>query len=293
MAVDGRWCQVGAMGGERVTGRDHEARAGTRRASGARSRPLSGRHPLLRGCPNMSSLPRSLAAAFLDDQRNGRPSSAPPDPERAIPFRAVSDDPRTGTITPPHRPCSESPSRADMGIPASGAPIDLMPQLQRSEPSVVKTRSGSVLSRGFILKTDYWPSGTHAIRVCPRITPHATLYYRACTGSWANCSRRTQLQSTAKHQPQCLRRRATADTRFARDPLCPALSPQHQQPHTCHMVLHKGRAGRYVLATGISQTKTSVCKPPRCDPRLCIIHGWGVQYATITVLCNHELASAL
>ncbi|EPT01640.1 hypothetical protein FOMPIDRAFT_1119753 [Fomitopsis schrenkii] len=34
-----------------------------------------------------------------------------------------------------------------------------MPQLQRSEPAIVKTRSGSVLSRGFILKTDYWPSG--------------------------------------------------------------------------------------------------------------------------------------
>ncbi|KIP04476.1 hypothetical protein PHLGIDRAFT_75887 [Phlebiopsis gigantea 11061_1 CR5-6] len=34
-----------------------------------------------------------------------------------------------------------------------------MPQLLRSGPSVVKTRQGSVLSRGFILKTDYWPSG--------------------------------------------------------------------------------------------------------------------------------------
>ncbi|KAI8980087.1 inositol hexakisphosphate-domain-containing protein [Trametes punicea] len=34
-----------------------------------------------------------------------------------------------------------------------------MPQLQRSGPSVVKTRTGSVLSRGFILKTDHYPSG--------------------------------------------------------------------------------------------------------------------------------------
>ncbi|TBU33470.1 inositol hexakisphosphate-domain-containing protein [Dichomitus squalens] len=34
-----------------------------------------------------------------------------------------------------------------------------MPQLQRSGPSIVKTRSGSVLSRGFILKTDHYPSG--------------------------------------------------------------------------------------------------------------------------------------
>ncbi|EPQ54220.1 hypothetical protein GLOTRDRAFT_116807 [Gloeophyllum trabeum ATCC 11539] len=34
-----------------------------------------------------------------------------------------------------------------------------MSHLQRSGPSIVKTRSGSVLSRGFILKTDYYPSG--------------------------------------------------------------------------------------------------------------------------------------
>ncbi|KAH9928428.1 inositol hexakisphosphate-domain-containing protein [Amylocystis lapponica] len=34
-----------------------------------------------------------------------------------------------------------------------------MAQLQRSGPSIVKTRTGSVLSRGFILKTDHYPSG--------------------------------------------------------------------------------------------------------------------------------------
>lgn len=39
--------------------------------------------------------------------------------------------------------------------------LDLTGLLERSGLSVVKTRSGSVLSRGFILKTDYYPSGTH------------------------------------------------------------------------------------------------------------------------------------
>ena len=38
-------------------------------------------------------------------------------------------------------------------------PLDLMPQLQRSGPTIVKTRSGSVLARGVILKTDHYPSG--------------------------------------------------------------------------------------------------------------------------------------
>jgi hypothetical protein len=37
--------------------------------------------------------------------------------------------------------------------------LDLSSFLQRSEASVVKTRTGSVLSRGFILKTDHYPSG--------------------------------------------------------------------------------------------------------------------------------------
>ena len=44
-------------------------------------------------------------------------------------------------------------------------PLDLMPQLQRSGPSIVKTRSGSVLSRGFILKTDHYPSGALPIGI--------------------------------------------------------------------------------------------------------------------------------
>lgn len=38
-------------------------------------------------------------------------------------------------------------------------PLDLMVTLKHAEPSIVKTRTGSVLSRGFILKTDYYPSG--------------------------------------------------------------------------------------------------------------------------------------
>ncbi|KAG5721813.1 hypothetical protein E4T56_gene20139, partial [Termitomyces sp. T112] len=37
--------------------------------------------------------------------------------------------------------------------------LDLTGLLQRSEPLVVKGRTGSVLSRGFILKTDHYPSG--------------------------------------------------------------------------------------------------------------------------------------
>lgn len=45
--------------------------------------------------------------------------------------------------------------------------LDLTGLLQRSEPLVVKTRTGSVLSRGFILKTDYYPSGNFLCHLRP------------------------------------------------------------------------------------------------------------------------------
>lgn len=43
-------------------------------------------------------------------------------------------------------------------LPAKQA--DVLSQLVKTAPGVVKTRQGSVLSRGFILKTDYYPTGT-------------------------------------------------------------------------------------------------------------------------------------
>ena len=39
----------------------------------------------------------------------------------------------------------------------------MMAHLQLYEASIVKTRSGSVLSRGFILKTDHYPSGPYPL----------------------------------------------------------------------------------------------------------------------------------
>lgn len=51
-------------------------------------------------------------------------------------------------------------------------PLDLMVNLKRAEPSIVKTRTGSVLSRGFILKTDHYPSGWWlSTRISSLLTP--------------------------------------------------------------------------------------------------------------------------
>lgn len=82
-----------------------------------------------------------------------RSASAPPQvpPGSAAQRRPVEGDLRQRLL---------SSSVADsIGTPDT-PPLDLMPQLQRSGPSIVKTRTGSVLSRGFILKTDHYPSGT-------------------------------------------------------------------------------------------------------------------------------------
>lgn len=73
----------------------------------------------------------------------------------------------------------ENGSLSNVSSGEGPAPLDLSPQLQRSVLSTVKSRSGSVLSRGFILKTDHYPSGTllHLF-----VDDCASLLDRPCTG---------------------------------------------------------------------------------------------------------------
>ena len=71
------------------------------------------------------------------------------------------------------RPQSSPPHAIPERYVSSGPISDLMLHLHRSAPSVVKTRSGSVLSRGFILKTDHYPSGKPQIKLfAPFANPH-------------------------------------------------------------------------------------------------------------------------
>lgn len=119
----------------------------------------------------------SLSKATLHPECNtNRPASVPPPTDgstRMSPkvFQGLNDI-RSASISPSmmykhsassslgnvhgFRTVSNSIDR-ERGV----APLDLMDVLQRSEPAVVKSRTGSVLSRGMILKTDHYPSGAY------------------------------------------------------------------------------------------------------------------------------------
>jgi len=84
-----------------------------------------------------------------------RPASVPLLSRSAPSLRLGSED--VHALNPP-RVASDS-TMAMTGKQAV-VPLDLMGNLKRAEPSIVKTRTGSVLSRGFILKTDYYPTGS-------------------------------------------------------------------------------------------------------------------------------------
>ncbi|KAH6913140.1 inositol hexakisphosphate-domain-containing protein [Coprinopsis sp. MPI-PUGE-AT-0042] len=84
----------------------------------------------------------------------GRPITAPPDAQHNA-SRPIPIPPSLRQ----HGRLPSDPFPKDRGETPPTTALDLMASLQRSEASVVKTRAGSVLSRGFILKTDHYPSG--------------------------------------------------------------------------------------------------------------------------------------
>ncbi|KAK7690552.1 hypothetical protein QCA50_005650 [Cerrena zonata] len=90
---------------------------------------------------------------------SARPASAPPPTIRSV--SQVSQVSQPSSIAPaiPSRVLSDSNGVPSLKNLPAAQPLDQMPQLQRSGPSIVKTRTGSVLSRGLILKTDHYPSG--------------------------------------------------------------------------------------------------------------------------------------
>ncbi|KAG6837385.1 hypothetical protein H0H93_010544 [Arthromyces matolae] len=103
----------------------------------------------------------------LSSSTDNRPVSAP----IPIPARHRNASSRASSAERPSSLFSGSLTRSQLshelvhGTPNSSKeslvhqPSDITGFLQRSEPLVVKSRTGSVLSRGFILKTDHYPSG--------------------------------------------------------------------------------------------------------------------------------------
>ena len=119
----------------------------------------------------MANRPIGVLKSML--QPDARPSSVP------IPISRVSRTSsveRPSSIPPALRPHSRPRGSSDPSrVRGAAQEMDLTGLLQQSEPSVVKTRIGSVLSRGFILKTDHYPSGPfHCTAYHPILIPQLT-----------------------------------------------------------------------------------------------------------------------
>lgn len=129
-----------------------------------------------KGSARNMSLPNSslLTDARSEERKSGRPISVRPSRDGSTRFSSMfssaQNQPRSSSIPPPlsqRHAHSDGISRSAFTRPPSRerptetTSLDLMDVLHRSESSVVKTRSGSVLSRGMILKTDHYPSGKY------------------------------------------------------------------------------------------------------------------------------------
>ena len=111
--------------------------------------------------PTMSLPLKSFLSAAMDE----RAQSASPQPRHqkqktrssSIPYtpvQALSVLPDRLHTVPPSIPMSPETT------PLQPPPIlDATETLLRTMPAVVKARTGSVLARGFLLKTDYYPNG--------------------------------------------------------------------------------------------------------------------------------------
>jgi hypothetical protein len=113
---------------------------------------------------NMTSKPITILKA-ASKSTEGRPSSVPPSHN----MKEVGHV-RSLSMNPPRSRMASEPQIA-MKEPVHETSLDLTGLLERSEPSVVKNRTGSVLTRGFILKTDYYPSGASCNRIAHKLIP--------------------------------------------------------------------------------------------------------------------------
>ncbi|KAJ3760289.1 inositol hexakisphosphate-domain-containing protein [Lentinula raphanica] len=106
---------------------------------------------------NQPSPVKPRTASALRD--SDRPHSIPPLPAPML--NSEQDPNRPSSVASQYlrRNFQASPLTSLSRSNTPGNSLDLMSVLQRSGPSIVKTRTGSVLSRGFILKTDFYPSG--------------------------------------------------------------------------------------------------------------------------------------
>ena len=116
-----------------------------------------------------TDMARRPSTLWKNDLHAGRPASVPPESGHSSDLRrSIMSHVRSNSRPLANDAESIRGSASEHQLPTGPAfernptdlvSLDFMDHLRRSGPSVVKTRTGSVLSRGFILKTDHYPSG--------------------------------------------------------------------------------------------------------------------------------------
>lgn len=165
------------------------------------------------GSARPASAPLAIPVAMRPSQSEpisfGRPSSIP---------QALAERNAQRVISESHVTGRKSPANG-----SGGTPLD---SLQRLLPSVVKSRNGSVLSRGFILKTDHYPSGELSLTCCTMI--RLFICNRESIGSRPQRPRCTELPSASCGWAKRLRGRPTPYARSKGYLICPWMSTKHQ-----------------------------------------------------------------
>jgi hypothetical protein len=130
-------------------------------------------------------------------------------------------------------------------------------RLKKEEQGVVKRRDGGVLARGFILKTDHYPTGEFAYyfpnRAVLMLTSNAAYPFsdkRKSPRPRLSSRRRSQLASTTRRITQRIRCRSTNFTRPQGYSLRPRLSPTSKGVLRTYGSGSGGRDGHKIICCG-------------------------------------------
>lgn len=172
--------------------------------------------------PGRDDAARRASESHFSSQRE-RPASAIPSHLGRVASSSSGVTHSAGTLTPSAAgKLTKSSSNAQQGK-GKGKALSIKERLKAEEQGVVKRRDGGVLARGFILKTDHYPTGKSR-KQGSRSANMVFLNRRTSIGPRLSSGRRSKLASTAGRISQRLRCCSTDIAGAQRYPLPSRLS---------------------------------------------------------------------